>query len=99
MGGTQMADLIIPLTNTLAALWHIGVWGFAIILAVLWTWELSASRQHAKAESGLQDWSKKTQDSSLDRFEQASTELALSSKMSSDILSRISSRAAQRHGN
>jgi hypothetical protein len=98
MGGTQMADLMIPVADTLAVLWHIGVWGLAIILAVLWTWELSASRQQAKAERNLQDWSKKAQNLSLDRFEPSSTELALSAEMNSDVLSRISPRAAQRHG-
>lgn len=94
-----MADLIVPVASTLAALWHIGVWGLAIILAALWAWELSASRRQAKAEQNLRDWSADTRALSLDRLEDSSTDLPLSAKMSSDILSRISPRAAQRHGN
>lgn len=93
-----MADLMIPLANTLAALWHIGIWGLAIILAALWTWELSASRHQAKAEKNLQGWSSESQTSSLNRYEQASTDLAVSTKMNTDILSRLSPRPGQRSG-
>lgn len=93
-----MADLMIPLTSILATLWHIGVWGLAVILAALWVWELSANRQQAKAERNLQEWSAEEHNSSFDRFENSSADLPLSVKLSSDILSRISPRAAQRHG-
>lgn len=93
-----MADLTFPLVNTLAALWHIGAWGFSIVLAALWVWELSVSRQSAKAEKSLQDWSSQTYSSNLSRLEASYMEIGNSAKVSSDILSRISPRVAQRHG-
>ncbi len=93
-----MTDSMIPLASTLAALWHFGSWGLAIILAVLWAWELSASRRQAKTERNLQEWSAETHNSNSDRFDQFSTDPELSSKTNADILSRISPHAAQRQG-
>lgn len=93
-----MADSMFPLASTLAALWHIGAWGFSIVLAALWVWELSISRQSAKAEKSLQDWSSQTYSSNLSRLEASYIEIGNSPKASSDILTRISPRASQRGG-
>jgi hypothetical protein len=91
-----MADSMIPLISTLQTIWHIGAWGLAIVLAVLWVWELSASWQHAKAEKGLQDWSSQASTSNLSRLDVSCTEMADSAKANSDIVSRISRPAVQR---
>jgi hypothetical protein len=93
-----MADSIIPLGSTLQAIWHIGAWGLAITLAVLWAWELSASRRHAKAERNLREWSSETSSSNLDHYEDATTDLARSAKMNTDILSRLTRPSSQRRG-
>jgi len=48
------------LAGTLELVWHIEGWGLAIVLGALWAWELGASRQPAKADQNLQDWSSKS---------------------------------------
>lgn len=95
----MMADLLIPVQNTLAIIWRVGVWGVGITLTVLWIWELSASHRQAKAERNLQDWSEESMLSSRNHLDLATAELASPTKLNSDILSRLTPRAAYRRGN
>lgn len=93
-----MAESLISFTGTMEMMWHIGAWGFAIVLAALWIWELSASQRLAKAQRGLQDWSSQEHATSADRFKASSTDLPLSARLHADVLSRITKPVALRNG-
>ena len=93
-----MAESVISFTGAMEMMWHIGAWGFAIVLAALWMWELSASQRLAKAQRSLQDWSSNEHATSEDRFKAKATDLPLSAKLHSDVLSRISKPVAVRNG-
>ncbi len=93
-----MAESVMSFTGAMEMMWHIGAWGFAIVLAALWLWELGASQRLAKAQRSLQDWSSREQATSVDRFKASATDLPLSAKLHSDIISRISKPVVVRNG-
>lgn len=93
-----MTYSMIPLAGTLEVVWHIVGRGLAIGLGTLWSWVLIVSRQRAKAEQILHDWSLKRHTSNLSRPYASSLTPEPAAQTNSAIPSRITRPAVHRQG-
>jgi hypothetical protein len=93
-----MAKSMFSLAGTLEVVWHTLGWGIPIVLGALWSWILIATRQRAKAEQNLQDWSLKSHPSNLSRLDAPSLPPEPAAKTNSAILSSTPRPAVDRQG-
>jgi hypothetical protein len=93
-----MTVSMIPLIGTLGVFWHIVGRGLAIGLGTVWSWILIVSRQRAKAEQILHDWSLKRHTWNLSRPYASSLAQEPAAKTNSAIPSRIIRPAVHRQG-
>jgi hypothetical protein len=93
-----MAKSMFSLAGTLEVVWHTLGWGIPIVFGALWSWILIATRQRAKAEQNLQDWSLKSRTSKLSRLNAPSLPPEPAAKTNSAILSSTPRPAVDRQG-